>query len=191
MKVTTAIAGAITIVGAYAAAAPDAQAFCLQPGQPCDKVKRAADAAAVALAAPNAEADPKWKGPTKGWVGRIWRFCQKPGQPCRMAKRHADAIADAVSDAYAAAGAEASELALGHLEKRDAEPVSDFVQVVRVKRAAEAIAEALAAPEADAEAGYGFKWRFCVKPGQPCRKAKRAAEALADVVDTANEELDF
>ncbi|KAK7542317.1 uncharacterized protein J3D65DRAFT_664713 [Phyllosticta citribraziliensis] len=190
MKVTSVIAGAITIVGAYAAATPDAQAFCLQPGQPCDKVKRAADAAAFALAAPNAEADPK-KGPTKGWVGRIWRFCQKPGQPCRMAKRHADAIADAVSDAYAAAGAEASELALGQLEKRGAEPVSDFEHAVRVKRAADAIADALAAPEADAEAGYGFKWRFCVKPGQPCRKAKRAAEALADVIDAANEELEF
>ncbi|KAK8168308.1 hypothetical protein IWX90DRAFT_412081 [Phyllosticta citrichinensis] len=173
MKVTSVIAGAITIVGAYAAATPDAQAFCLQPGQPCDKVKRAADAAAFALAAPNAEADPK--------------------SPASLAACPSVTPTPSLmpSDAYVAAGAEASELILGQLEKRGAEPVSDYEHAVRVKRAADAIADALAAPEADAEAGYGFKWRFCVKPGQLCRKAKRAAEALADIIDAANEELEF
>lgn len=85
---------------ANAEAGPDAAAearirhFCHRPGQSCGKVKRAAEAAAEALAMPEAgpEADP-----------RIHRFCHRPGQSCGKAKRAAEALADAVADAYAAA----------------------------------------------------------------------------------------
>jgi len=46
-----------------------------------------------------------------------------------------------------------------------------------VKRAASAIAEALAAPEAAADASPII--HYCHLPGQGCSKAKRAAEDLA------------
>ncbi len=87
-------------VEAVAAPAPNAEAiqhFCHRPGQGCSKLKRAADAAAeaLALAAPNPEAD-----------ARIQHFCHRPGQGCSKAKRAADALAEAVADAYAIANAE-------------------------------------------------------------------------------------
>jgi hypothetical protein len=67
-------------------AGPEAQ-FCRQPGQPCWKVKRAAEAAAEALAAPEAEA----RNP----------FCNRPGQPCWKAKRAVDELAEAATAANA------------------------------------------------------------------------------------------
>lgn len=54
-----------------------------------------------------------------------------------------------------------------------------------MKRAAEAIAEALAAPEAEAGPDAEPWQRFCHLPGQGCWKAKRAAEDLAKVAAEA------
>ena len=61
----------------------------------------------------------------------------------------------------------------------------------KVKRAADAAADALAMPEpeADADANPWFR-RFCHRPGQVCSKAKRAADALADAIADANAEAD-
>ena len=53
----------------------------------------------------------------------------------------------------------------------------------KVKRAAEAIAEALAQP--DAKAGADPIRHFCNRPGQSCGKAKRAAEELATAANEA------
>ena len=53
-----------------------------------------------------------------------------------------------------------------------------------MKRAAEAVADALAAPMADAEAEAIH--RFCYRPGEPCSKAKRDALALAEAVAEAH-----
>ena len=76
-------------------AAPDADAinhFCYRPGEPCTKLKRAADAVADALAAPAPAAD-----------ARVHHFCYRPGEACSKAKRDALALAEAVADAHAMA----------------------------------------------------------------------------------------
>lgn len=106
MKVNSILFAAILAVSSVQASAmpePEADAaafrrFCHRPGQVCSKVKRAADAAADALAEPEpeaeAEADPWFR-----------RFCHRPGQSCSKAKRAADALADAIADANAEADA--------------------------------------------------------------------------------------
>ncbi len=82
------------------------QAFCNQPGQPCHKVKRAANAAADALAVAEAEAyhNPKAKRAAEALAEAIANayaavepdpearnnFCWRPGQSCgKMVKRDA------------------------------------------------------------------------------------------------------
>ena len=89
----------LAVVSADAFAAPTAAEdvdaihhFCYRPGEPCTKLKRAADAVADALPAPVPEAD-----------AAIHRFCYRPGQPCSKAKRDALALAEAVADAHAMA----------------------------------------------------------------------------------------
>ena len=83
-------------------AGPDAAAFrryCHMPGQGCAKLKRAADAAAEALAV--AEPNP---GPD---AEPFRRYCHMPGQGCAKAKRSADALAEAVAKANAVASPDA------------------------------------------------------------------------------------
>ena len=63
---------------------------------------------------------------------------------------------------------------------QDASP--EDVQVFQVKRAAEAIAEALAAP-----APFKNSQIWCYRPGEACYKAKRDALALASVFAQATE----
>lgn len=60
--------------------------FCSQPGQPCLKMKRAAEAVGEALAEPARH-----------------HWCWLIGQPCNKAKRSAVAVAEAFADAHAAA----------------------------------------------------------------------------------------
>ena len=99
MKVISILFGALLAVASVEAAAtpeaePDATTthhFCYRPGQPCSKLKRAAEAVSEAMAAPEASAD------------AYHHFCYRPGQPCSKAKRDALALAEAVADAYAAA----------------------------------------------------------------------------------------
>lgn len=73
--------------------------FCNSPGQPCDLLKRAADAVAdanaFAWAEPNAEPKHHW--------------CYMRGQGCSKAKRSAVAMAEAVAEAYAEAMPEAGK----------------------------------------------------------------------------------
>lgn len=84
----------------------EAEAFCWRPGQPCGKVKRAAEAIASALA----EAEPLpfcWRpGQPCGKAKRdaeavAEAFCWRPGQPCGKAKREANALAEAAAEAVA------------------------------------------------------------------------------------------
>ena len=103
MKVTSIIYTALLAVAsvdAAASAAPNAEAihhFCYRPGQPCSKMKRAAEAVAEAIAAPHPDAEAE--------AARN-RWCYRPGQPCSKAKRDALAYAEAVAEAYASADAE-------------------------------------------------------------------------------------
>ena len=84
----------------------EAEAICWRPGQPCGKVKRAAEAIAEAIAEPAAEPI-CWKpGQPCGKAKRdaeaaAEAICWKPGQPCGKAKRDAAAIAEAAADALA------------------------------------------------------------------------------------------
>jgi hypothetical protein len=59
----------------------------------------------------------------------------------------------------------------------------------KVKRAAEAIADALAEPEAEAGLDARGIQHFCRTPGQGCYKAKRAADALAKAAADAAADL--
>ena len=104
MKVLSVVFAGLLATGALATptAEPDAEAiihFCHRPGQSCGKLKRAADAAAEALALADPEADP-----------RIIHFCHRPGQSCGKAKRAADALANAVAEAAAVADAVANPI---------------------------------------------------------------------------------
>jgi len=198
MKFTTIIYAtllAVASVDAAATAAPlpaqDVEAvnqFCHSPGQPCNKLKRAAEAIAEAMADPAANpvamADP------------VHHFCYRPGEPCSKAKRDALAMAEAVAEAYAAAAptAEAdparksrkhplpvsstfaysfATATVSHWCYRPGEPCS------KTKRAAEALAAAIAEPNAQPDAEADPVHHFCYRPGEPCSKHKRALEQLS------------
>ena len=99
----------------------------------------------------------------------------------RKAKRAADALAAAVSKANAVANP---------INKRNDEDKA-YAQSVgngysKVKRAAEAIAEALAEPEPVPEAHWN---RWCHKPGQSCNNKRRAADELLEAAHSAVEGL--
>lgn len=73
--------------------------FCSQPGQPCLKMKRAAEAVAEALAEP--APIPEAEAEARRHHHHVW--CWLVGQPCNKAKRSAVAVAEAFADAHAAA----------------------------------------------------------------------------------------
>ena len=95
MKITSIVYAALLAVATVEAAAttPSSEEVCNLPGQPCDKMKRAAEAVAEAVAEPEA---------------RRYRthFCYRRGEACAKAKRDALALAEAVADAHAAANPE-------------------------------------------------------------------------------------
>ena len=176
---------------AFAAAVPDitsneAAEYCNSPNQPCDKLKRAASAVASALAdpAPEALADAH---------RHVW--CYRPGEPCFKAKRDALALADAVAKAHPQeAPTEDGKHTLpdSHSQAQllkqtnmlttilDLKDFCDSAEgpCTKVKRAAEAIAEAVAEPLADTASGHRKRHVWCHRPGEPCWKAKRGIEAL-------------
>ena len=102
MKVTSLVFTSIVAIGSVnAAAAPNPVAmaeaghvFCYRPGEPCSKMKRAAEAIAEAVA----DAEPEAR--------HVW--CYRPGEPCSKAKRDALALAEAVAEAHAVADPEAA-----------------------------------------------------------------------------------
>lgn len=74
----------------YCKANRSAEPFCHRVGEPCSKVKRAAEAVAEAFAEPKAAANPD---------ANAEAFCHRVGEPCSKAKRAADALAAAVAEA--------------------------------------------------------------------------------------------
>ena len=101
MKITSILYAtlvAVASVDALAAPAPipDAEAvhhFCYRIGEPCSKLKRAAEAIAEANADPVADPAADAKHP----------FCYRIGEPCSKAKRTALSLAEAIAEAHAAA----------------------------------------------------------------------------------------
>jgi hypothetical protein len=87
MNLTAVLCTAILAISVCASAVADP--FCFNVGEPCSKVKRAAEAVAEAFAEPKAapEADANAEA-----------FCHIIGEPCFKAKRAADALAAAVAE---------------------------------------------------------------------------------------------
>jgi hypothetical protein len=161
----------LALVG-MAAAAPEATPWCIRPGQPCWKVKRAAEAFTESLSSSNAGGllarAPEAAG---GMAGRA-AFAAK-----RSLGELAQYLALTQEDPYSyytAFGFEdedASAEETSTEEKRD----EDKRWCMRPgqpcwKRDAEANPEAVQEDK-----------RWCMRPGQPCWKAKRAAEAVLDI----------
>ena len=98
MKVTSIVfAALLAVVSAEAAAAPQsAEEVCNLPGQPCNKMKRAAEAVAEAMAEPEADPEARYNK----------HFCYRRGETCAKAKRDALALAEAVAEAHASANPE-------------------------------------------------------------------------------------
>lgn len=140
---------------------PDAAA-CFQSGQPCAKAKRAETALKAALSDAALGNYESIKTPKA-------QFCEK-GQPCPKK----------VKNVARSVGTE--------LERKD-DPIADHSfchkegnQCHKVKRAAEALASALAEPEAEADPDR------CWRRGMPCSKVKR--DALAEPEAEAEPEPD-
>ena len=79
--------------------ATDLNHFCHRSGQPCSKLKRAAEAVAEALADPIASPKARPHQSHQSW-------CSVGGEMCAKAKRDALALAEAVAEAQVAAAAE-------------------------------------------------------------------------------------
>lgn len=148
--------------------APRVNNFCKHPGEPCSKAKREAEAVAEARVNnfckhPGEPCSKKRSSniSDEEVYNTARAACFAPGQQCAKAKRAIDTLADAIASAQVD-----SELADTVLKARDAiaEPAPEAI--------AEAIAEPFAAAKID---------NFCQRPGEPCSKAKRAAEAVASV----------
>lgn len=89
---TTLVAVAFVEGAAIANPAPQAEhGFCYRRGEPCSKLKRAAEAAAEAITDPQS----------------CHGVCYRRGEPCSKAKRDALALAEATAEALAAADPEA------------------------------------------------------------------------------------
>ena len=79
------------IIGHKPAPGTSYHGYCLEAGEVCTKLKRAAEAAAEAIAGPQS----------------CHGFCYEAGEVCSKAKRDALALAEATAEAYAAADPEA------------------------------------------------------------------------------------
>ncbi|KAK7421241.1 hypothetical protein QQX98_002373 [Neonectria punicea] len=159
----------------------EAQPWCMYKGQPCWKAKRAAEAfkdaitSSGGLAARDADAERS----------------NFPGGAAFKIKRDVDELAGFAAGSYWNPAQFYNDLGLDQQfhpdsgnddadadakEKRDASPWCMYKgQPCWKKRDAEAEAEAVAADK-----------RWCMYKGQPCWKAKRAAEAVLDVVGHAD-----
>ncbi|KAL8680195.1 MAG: hypothetical protein Q9186_003607 [Xanthomendoza sp. 1 TL-2023] len=203
MKVTSIVyAGFLAVVSVQAAAAPQttevatpsSEEVCNQPGYPCHKMKRAAEAVAEAIAEAEPEAEARrYRG----------QFCYRRGEACAKAKRDALALAEAVAEAHASANpepvaapeAEAGKcsphrplkhmriykLTVPNVEARRYRGQFCYRRgeaCAKVKRAAAAIAEAIAEPEP-----RKYRGQFCYRRGEACAKNKRALEDLNAVVE--------
>ena len=173
--------------------------WCYRRGQPCAKLKRAVETISAAI-----DEAPLESNLTKREPG--YRWCYRRGQPCAKAKRDLNNLSEAAAQADSHNSPAPSDVDIyvsdkglppdvdivvnddeEKTEKRSADPGAEpgyrwcyrrGQPCAKVKRAAEAFADAMAepTPEADAEAEPGYRW--CYRRGQPCAKAKRGLEIL-------------
>jgi hypothetical protein len=188
---------------------------CWRVGMPCQKLKRAVDVASEILDEPVDTTSVEAKR------------CFRDGQPCAKARRAEDALRASLKDANinnytddkspehhfcendkpcpkGYKNIQARSLAVEEVEGQD-DPNADHSychtvgqQCNKVKRAAEALAEALAEPEADPNPDPLRCWRvgmpcqkvkrdLCFRNGQPCHIAKRAIDYLEIAANDASD----
>ncbi|KAI9158076.1 clock-controlled pheromone ccg-4 precursor [Paramyrothecium foliicola] len=192
MKLTVLTIALLTAVGS-AAPAPEADPWCLRPGQSCWKAKR--------------EAEP---------------WCLRPGQSCWKVKRAAEAFTEALQSSgellARSPEAEISNLPGGaaFAAKRSLEELAQLIALTEGDP--EAFYASLGFDDGEAGEDGGkvekrqrppTKWclrpgqscwkreaeaddndkRWCLRPGQSCWKAKRVAEAVAEAVGEADVEI--
>lgn len=161
--------------------------FCYRPGETCSKMKRAAEAAAEAMALPEAlPTDPvdevlqSFKQDTS--EQRHHHFCYRPGEVCSKARRSALALAEAFplldgqerQFCYRSGGpcAQAKRAALAAAEaEADAFAEAQQHDSSRAKRDVNATNPAAAAAQ-----------EYCDSMAGPCAATKRFAAALADAL---------
>ena len=173
--ISSAAALAVAAPLASAGAEPDANNWCHRRGEPCSKMKRAANAAAEALAA----AEP---GPISDADAAARNWCWRRGEPCSRAKRDAVSLAEAVAEAHAVAEEDEIEL-----DKRDAEAdngAKDRAKANAPPRGQKAI-NALQEMALRGEGITPLPNTWCYRNGEPCFKVKRAAAAIADALAEA------
>jgi hypothetical protein len=192
----TVLAAASPIAKADPAADPEP--WCRHPGQPCWKVKRAAEAftdsikGSSALAAREADPDPWCRHPGQPcWKGKRDAapepapWCRHPGQPCWKAKRSIEELGNII--AVVTDDPEGFYNALGLEESLDDDNSTDASEIK--KREADPWCRHPGQPcwkeKRDVEAQDDeLAKRWCRHPGQPCWKAKRAAEAVVSAIDS-------
>jgi len=187
MKLTATIAVIILAATVSASAVPSPDARCGYVGQPCGKVRRAAEAFAEALAEPVPAADHDAALAARCDMGSCY-------EAKMMTRDLAAIVAETTEDPaayFAGLGLEDEETS--QKLKRDASARCGYVGQPCGKVKREAAPEARcgyvgqpcgkakreADPEADAWCGY---------VGQPCGKLRRAAEALAEAVAVSEAE---
>ncbi|KAF4456142.1 pheromone precursor 1, partial [Fusarium albosuccineum] len=158
--------------------------WCIWPGQPCWKNKRDASPE------PEPEAD-------KAELSKRW--CWWPGQPCWKVKRAAEAFSESIhsSGGLQARDAEAefsnAEGGAAFKAKRDVNELANLIALaargdpaeyfasLKLERQFHPDSESKTKRDASPDAAQKDK-RWCWWPGQPCWKAKRAADAVLDAV---------
>ncbi|KAL9138660.1 MAG: hypothetical protein Q9175_000096 [Cornicularia normoerica] len=169
---TTLLAMTSVEAAAIANPAPEAQSYhgyCYRPGEPCAKLKRAAEAAAEAIADP------------QSYHG----YCYRIGEPCSKAKRDALALAEATAEALAAADPEAHPCHApgAPCSKAKREALDAFMTAPSPPKTSK-LANIPRAPH------YGSTHGYCWLEGEPCSKLKRAAEAVAEAIAQPNQDLE-
>lgn len=141
--------------------------ICNQPSGPCSKLKRAAAAAASAMAI--SEALPTAANDTAAALAHQ-HFCHQPNQTCSTARRAALALAEAIPAPSITTAQQAPQYSC-YLPNG---PCSI------AKRNALAAAEAEASAFILTEVEPGSRHHFCYRPGEVCTEAKAKAKAKRD-----------
>lgn len=197
MKFTSATAMAVMAVGAMGIPnpAPEPQPWCLRPGEPCWKAKRAVEVfansvrSAGGIQARSDESD----------------ISNAPGGAAYAAKRAVNELANVVAlssenpaEYYASLGLhEQFEADEGVTEKRETaeeawckrigQPCGIYKEEKR-ETSAEAWCKRIGQPCGIYKSDKATNdKRWCMRPGQPCWKAKRTADAVLEAIGDGND----
>ena len=165
MKITTFVMAAATVI-ATVSADPNPwknnssrrMHACYRVGMPCDKVKRAIDAASEILDEP------------VDTTSALARRCFEAGQPCAKARRAEDSLRSSLKDAHFDNFSDGKKGPKHHFCEHGKPCTKGFKRVV---------ARSLPFTELEAGDDTTADPSFCHGPGQQCDKVRRAAEAIS------------